>query len=106
MRLGSYPCALKSESLSRKLYGKANLDERHRHRFEVNNRYRKRFEENGMLIAGTSPDEELVEVIEIPQHPFFIASQFHPEFKSKPFSPHPLFEGFIGAALEFKGDEN
>jgi CTP synthase len=100
MRLGSWPCTLKDGSVSRKLYGSSKIQERHRHRFEVNNSYRDAIFANGMLIAGTSPDEHLVEMIEIPEHPWFVGCQFHPEFKSKPFKPHPLFAGFIGAALE------
>ncbi len=98
MRLGVYPAKLESGSLAARLYESALVYERHRHRWEVNNRYRKALEAAGMRLSGISPDERLVEVIEIPDHPFFIASQFHPEFKSRPDAPHPLFTGFVAAA--------
>lgn len=98
MRLGAYPCVLNDKSKSRKLYGKKEISERHRHRYEFNNRYRETLENAGLLIAGTSPDNKLVEIIEHPNHPFYIASQFHPEFKSRPNRPHPLFDGFIRAS--------
>ena len=98
MRLGAWDCELKPGSLTRKLYGKSRISERHRHRYEVNNKYRKEFEKNGLNIVGTSPDEKLVEIMEIPNHPFMIGSQFHPELKSRPLSPHPLFMGFIEAS--------
>ena len=98
MRLGIYAAKLKEESLARELYGEELVYERHRHRYEVNNRYRKDLEAAGMRLSGTSPDENLVEIIEIPAHPFFVASQFHPEFKSRPDRPHPLFAGFVAAA--------
>ena len=100
MRLGAYPCKLTDGTLSKKLYGRDEISERHRHRFEVNNKYRPQLIENGLVIAGTSPDDHLVEMVELKDHPFFVACQFHPEFKSKPFEPHPIFEGFIGAAVE------
>ena len=99
MRLGSYPCKLKPESLAHKVYGGGIVNERHRHRYEVNNSYLKALEKNGMVISGTSPDGELVEMIELAGHPWFIAVQFHPEFKSTPRNPHPLFLSFIKAAL-------
>jgi CTP synthase len=99
MRLGGYPCALAEGSLARRLYGAAEVNERHRHRFEVNNDYREQLGEAGMVFSGTSPDNHLVEMIELADHPWFLGCQFHPEFKSKPFAPHPLFSGFIGAAL-------
>jgi CTP synthase len=100
MRLGSYPCDLRPGTLAARLYGQATIHERHRHRFEFNPDYRERLEAAGMVVSGTSPDGHLAEIIELPKHPFFIASQFHPEFLSKPTKPHPLFHGFIAAALE------
>ena len=99
MRLGAYPCVLKKGSQVVKVYGETRVSERHRHRFEFNNKYRERFEKSGFRIAGTSPNGELVEVVEIVDHPFMIGSQFHPEFLSRPFRPHPLFREFIGAAI-------
>ncbi|MFL5348834.1 MAG: CTP synthase [Hyalangium sp.] len=99
MRLGSYACALQPGTLSHKLYGQDVIQERHRHRYEVNNTYRGRLQEAGLLISGHNPDLNLVEMIELKDHPFFIGCQSHPEFKSKPFAPHPLFSGFIKAAL-------
>lgn len=98
MRLGAQPCVLKDNSLAKKIYGKTKISERHRHRYEFNNNYREIIEKNGMKIVGTSPDDLLVEVVEIPAHPFFIAVQYHPEFKSRPDSPHPIFLEFIKAA--------
>jgi CTP synthase len=99
MRLGSYPCKVEKGSLLSRLYKSEVIYERHRHRYEFNNFYRAQMEEKGMRFSGLSPDSKLVEVIEIPSHPYFIASQFHPEFKSRPDSPHPLFSGLIKAAL-------
>ena len=99
MRLGSYRCALKAGSLAHKLYGKDEVDERHRHRYEVNNQYRARLEEKGLVVSGVNPELGLVEIIELPSHPYFLGCQAHPEFKSKPFAPHPLFAGFIHAAV-------
>ncbi len=98
MRLGAQPCQLVMGSLAAKLYGAFVVNERHRHRYEFNNAYRDKFEKADFVFSGTSPDGKLVEVIELLNHPFFIASQFHPEFRSKPHQPHPLFKGFIGAA--------
>ena len=98
MRLGTYPAKLAEGSLARALYGQELIYERHRHRYEVNNRYRKELEDAGLVLSGLSPDEELVEVVELPSHPFFIASQYHPEFKSRPDAPHPFFDGFMAAA--------
>mgnify|MGYP003429443645 FL=1 len=98
LRLGAYPCELKSGSLAEKLYEKSNISERHRHRYEVNNDYRTCLEEKGMVLSGLSPDKRIVEMIELPSHPFFIATQAHPEFKSRPNLPHPLFKGFVAAA--------
>ena len=99
MRLGQCPCVLAQGSRARSLYGAAEIYERHRHRYEFNNDYRTDFEAQGMALAGTSPDGRLVEVIELPDHPWFIAAQFHPEFLSRPNRPHPLFRGFVQAAL-------
>ncbi|HIM67987.1 MAG TPA: CTP synthase [Verrucomicrobia bacterium] len=98
MRLGSQPCKLEPGSLVSRLYDSEEIHERHRHRYEFNNTYREAFEAAGLTFSGTSPDGKLVEIVEVPGHPFFVASQFHPEFKSKPNKPHPLFEGFIAAA--------
>ena len=100
LRLGSYPCKLDPESKSYKLYGKELIHERHRHRYEVNNDYRSALTSNGMKLAGLSPDGHIVEMIEIPDHPWFIGTQAHPEFKSRPNKPHPLFRGFISASLK------
>jgi len=102
MRLGSYPCKLTPGSLARKVYGADEVRERHRHRYEFNNAYRQRFEEAGMRFSGTSPDGNLVEVIEIPDHPWFLAVQSHPEFQSKPTKSHPLFREFTRASIEQK----
>ena len=99
MRLGLYPCRLIPQSRSMSLYGQEVIYERHRHRYEFNNAYRTKFLETGYEITGTSPDGRLVEIIELPGHPYFVACQFHPEFKSRPNRPHPLFEGLIKAAL-------
>ncbi len=98
MRLGAYPCVLKPGSKSAEAYGTTEISERHRHRYEFNPEYRDRLEKAGMLFAGWSPDGRLAEVIELPNHPFFVASQYHPEFKSKPFDPHPIFEAFVRAS--------
>lgn len=102
MRLGSYPCVLKEGSLARELYGRENINERHRHRFEYNNEYKQRLEEKGLICTGTSPDGTLVEIVEIPNHPYFIAGQFHPEFKSRPDKPAPLFVGLVKAIKDMK----
>lgn len=103
MRLGLYPCKLKADTLSRSVYhNEALVYERHRHRLEFNNEYRGDFEQNGMVLAGLSPDENLVEMVELPDHPWFIGVQFHPEFKSRPNRPHPLFTSFIAAAKKHK----
>ncbi|MER3477623.1 MAG: CTP synthase, partial [Leptolyngbya sp. ERB_1_2] len=99
MRLGLYPCRLAPNTLTLSLYGEEVIYERHRHRYEFNNAYRNLFLESGYVVSGTSPDGRLVEIIELPGHPFFIATQFHPEFQSRPSSPHPLFRGFVQAAL-------
>ena len=99
MRLGRYPCMLAEGGRARTLYGEAEIFERHRHRYEFNNDYRAAFQAHGMALAGTSPDGRLVELIELPHHPWFVAAQFHPEFLSRPNRPHPLFRGFVQAAL-------
>ncbi|MCP3058502.1 CTP synthase [Myxococcus sp. K38C18041901] len=100
MRLGSYACALKPGTRAHQLYGQDLIQERHRHRYEVNNGYRGRLQEAGLVISGHNPELNLVEMIELSDHPYFVGCQFHPEFKSKPFAPHPLFSGFIKAALD------
>jgi CTP synthase len=99
MRLGSYPCDLVEGSQAHEAYGKLRVDERHRHRYEFNNQYRAQFSEHGLVVSGTSPDGKLVEVIELQEHPWFVAVQCHPEFKSKPTKPHPLFRAFVTASL-------
>ncbi len=102
LRLGNYACNLKKNTLAHKIYGEDLIYERHRHRYEFNNKYQSVLEENGMLISGINPDTNLVEMVEIPKHPFFIASQFHPEFKSRPTRPHPLFDSFVKASINRK----
>ena len=99
MRLGAYPCRVKKGTLAFKMYKKELISERHRHRYEFNNKYKKILERKGMRISGVYPKKNLVEMIELKNHPFFIAVQFHPEFKSKPDQAHPLFREFIRAAL-------
>ena len=99
MRLGAWPCVLDKNSQSAKLYGKSRISERHRHRYEFNNEFRQKLTKKGLLLPGLSPDKKLVEIIELSQHPFFIGTQFHPEFTSRPLEPHPLFVGFMKAAL-------
>ena len=100
MRLGAYPCVLQDDSLALKLYGRKKITERHRHRYEFNNDYIERFTTKGMVLSGVSPDGRLVEIIELKDHPWFLGCQFHPEFKSRPMDCHPLFKGFIKAALQ------
>jgi CTP synthase len=100
MRLGAYPCVLQEESLALKLYGRKKISERHRHRYEFNNGYAERLTQNGMVLSGISPDGNLVEIVELKNHPWFLGCQFHPEFKSRPMDCHPLFKGFIKAALQ------
>lgn len=99
MRLGAYPCVIKKGTLAYKVYKETKISERHRHRFEFNNKYREKFEKNGFMISGISPDKSLVEIVEVVDHPYMIGSQFHPEFKSRPFRPHPLFRDFVGAIV-------
>ena len=100
LRLGSYPCTLAEGSVAHKEYGEINITERHRHRYEFNNFYRERLTDKGLVLSGVSPDGRLVEIVELPEHPWFVAGQFHPEFKSRPEKAHPLFAGFIRASLE------
>ena len=102
MRLGAQSCKLAKGTISRKLYGQDVIRERHRHRYEFNNGYRQDLEDAGMKVAGTSVDGRLVEIIEIPSHPWFVACQFHPEFTSTPRYGHPLFSGFLEAALAYR----
>jgi CTP synthase len=99
MRLGSYPCVLTEGSRAHQAYGRLEVHERHRHRYEFNNQFRQQFAAHGMVVSGTSPDSKLVEVMELRDHPWFVAVQCHPEFKSKPTKAHPLFRGFIQASL-------
>ncbi len=101
LRLGAYPCVLDKHSKAYQLYGTDHIEERHRHRYEVNNDYRNVLTEHGMLLSGLSPDGHIVEMIELPDHPWFIGTQAHPEFKSRPNKAHPLFLGFVGAAIEY-----
>jgi CTP synthase len=103
MRLGAWPCKLAADSKARHAYGEAEISERHRHRYEVNNAYRDKLAEKGLVLSGLSPDGNLVEMVEIPDHPWFVGCQFHPEFKSKPMAPHPLFTKFVAAALVLRG---
>ncbi len=100
MRLGLYPIVLSEGSAASRLYGEGIIRERHRHRYEVNNDYLKTLEKNGLHISGVWAEKQLVEIIEIPDHPFFVAGQFHPEFRSRPWDPHPLFAGFVRAAVQ------
>jgi len=102
MRLGAYPCKIRENTLLQKLYGQEQISERHRHRFEVNNAYREILQKHGLTICGTSPDNSLVEAVELPNHPFFVGVQYHPEFKSRPNKPHPLFVGLVRASVEKK----
>ncbi|REA64121.1 CTP synthase [Dyadobacter luteus] len=101
MRLGSYPCKIKKDSLANRIYGKVNIKERHRHRYEFNNAYLKNFEEKGLLATGINPENNLVEMVEIPEHPFYMGVQFHPELKSTVMNPHPIFVSFVKAALTY-----
>ena len=103
MRLGAYACALKEGSLAASLYGSLSIRERHRHRYEFNEKYAEDFAKGGLVASGVNPSTGLVELVELPGHPFFIASQFHPEYKSTPENPHPLFRAFVQAAKEHAG---
>ena len=100
MRLGAYPCVLTAGSRAATLYGQESISERHRHRFEFNNDYREQLTKAGLKLSGTSPDDRLVEIVELESHPYFVGCQFHPEFKSRPMSAHPLFSGFVAAAIQ------
>ncbi|MCE7072820.1 MULTISPECIES: CTP synthase [Dyadobacter] len=101
MRLGAYPCKIKKDTLASRIYGKTNISERHRHRYEFNNKYLKDFEEKGLVATGINPDNNLVEMVELPGHPFYIGVQFHPELKSTVMNPHPIFVNFVSAALTY-----
>ncbi|HEX6206894.1 MAG TPA: CTP synthase, partial [Actinomycetota bacterium] len=102
MRLGAQPCHIAEGTLAERAYGEPVIYERHRHRYEVNPKYHRQLTEGGMALSGMSPDGRLVEIIELPGHPFFIAGQFHPELKSRPDRPHPLFREFVGAAKAYR----
>ena len=102
MRLGEYPCQLRKGSIAFAAYGYREINERHRHRYEFNNKYRFQLEEAGMKISGISPSGNLVEIIELADHPWFLAGQFHPEFKSSPMEPHPLFREFVSHSLQYR----
>ena len=104
MRLGDFPCVIEDNTLASKIYGQNKISERHRHRYECNNAYRDKYHDWGIKVAGTSPDERLVEMIEAIDHPYFVASQFHPEFNSRPNRPHPMFSGFIEAIIKNKNN--
>ena len=106
MRLGTYPCKIIPDTIASKIYSDEVIYERHRHRYEVNNKYRDKLIENGLIIGGVSPDNNLVEMIEIKEHPYFVASQFHPEFKSRPWQPAPLFNDFIASSIKTKSSES
>lgn len=102
IRLGAWPCRIKKGTIAQGAYRHGQINERHRHRYELNNQYRERLKKAGLVISGTSPDRKLVEMIELPReiHPFFVGTQFHPEYKSRPLKPHPLFREFIRACLK------
>jgi len=102
MRLGAYPCLLADNSFARQSYGRREISERHRHRYEFNREYEAVLRQNGLRLTGETPDGVYVEICELADHPWFLGCQFHPEFKSKPLEPHPLFRAFIGAALEYQ----
>jgi len=102
MRLGAYPTDLARDSFARKAYGTASISERHRHRYEVNQEYLPQLKESGLVVSGLSPDGKFVEIIEYAEHPWFLACQFHPEYKSRPLDPHPLFRDFISAAYRHR----
>ena len=103
MRLGLYPIVVHEGSVASRAYGEGIIRERHRHRYEFNNQYRQQFAAHGFAFSGLSPDGKLVEIIELPDHPWFVAGQFHPEFRSRPWEPHPLFAAFVKAALDQQG---
>ena len=97
MRLGAYPCSIKKDTIAYTAYGKEHISERHRHRYEVNNKYREILEQHGMVISGLNTERDLAEIVELKEHPFFVGTQFHPEFQSRPLRPHPLFVQFLKA---------
>ena len=99
LRLGAYPCQIRPGTVMERCYQTLSISERHRHRYELNNDFRRVLEENGLVLSGQSPDGKLVETVELSQRPFYVGVQYHPEFKSRPTRPHPLFVGFIGACL-------
>ena len=101
MRLGAYSCDIIKKSLAFKIYGKKRIKERHRHRYEVNSEYEKVYGESGLVFSGKSPDGKLPEIIEIKSHPWFLGVQFHPELKSRPFNPHPVFKSFVAATIKY-----
>jgi len=101
MRLGGYPCKLIEGTHASAAYNQSEIRERHRHRYEFNNTYRQQLEDAGLVVSGTLPDDSLVEIVEIRDHPWFVACQFHPEFLSRPYAPHPLFGAFVGASLTY-----
>jgi CTP synthase len=102
MRLGGYPCRIKEGTLAHRIYGQTDIRERHRHRYEVNQKYLPALREHGLVISGLSPDGKFVEMVELPDHPWFLGCQFHPEYRSRPVDPHPLFVSYIAAAIEEK----
>jgi CTP synthase len=104
MRLGAYPCTLVPGSVAQRAYGVSQVSERHRHRWEFNNRYRETLEAAGLRVSGTAPDGSLVEIGEVAGHPFMVGSQFHPELQSRPNRPHPLFREFVAAAVRHKAE--
>jgi CTP synthase len=106
MRLGRYLCHLEKGSLAEKTYKRVNIYERHRHRYELNPEYEERLTKAGLFISGKNPEHSLVEIVEIMDHPWFLGCQFHPEFKSKPLKPHPLFKSFIGASYAYQCQKN
>ena len=103
MRLGAYPCRLAPDSQAAKAYGNLEISERHRHRYEFNHEYKKALEDKGLVFTGMSPDGVFVEIVELKDHPYFLACQFHPEFKSRPLNPHPLFTAFVNASAKNRG---
>jgi CTP synthase len=105
MRLGAYPCDLAAKTLARRIYGQQAISERHRHRYEFNNHYRDTLRKAGLVISGSNPELDLVEIVELANHPWFLGCQFHPEFRSRPMAPHPLFESFVGACLKQRGEK-
>nr|MCR5263571.1 gamma-glutamyl-gamma-aminobutyrate hydrolase family protein [Clostridiales bacterium] len=106
LRLGAYPCVIAPGTTMERCYGRQNISERHRHRYEFNNAYREILRESGLTLSGTSPDGQLVETAELTDMPFYVGVQFHPEFKSRPNKPHPLFMGFVGAAFDRRNDRS